>query len=119
MANNRTKPETWNRIFSYVGRPTNSLGDDGDYYIDERTNLLHGPKATGAWPENGSPVHSVCKRSTVELSVVLSPRVRQQKKSFTWDGRMLSQWRNKLRRSFVRSRAPERRLLMSRENSHS
>lgn len=43
-----------NTILSGVGAPTAATGVDGDYYGDT-TNLptswvLHGPKATGAWP---------------------------------------------------------------------
>jgi hypothetical protein len=32
-----------------TGAPSNSLGLNGDYYIDEATGNLYGPKAAGAW----------------------------------------------------------------------
>jgi hypothetical protein len=117
MANNRTNPEAWNRIFSYVDRPTANLGNDGDYYIDELTNLLYGPKANGVWPKNGRPALGTCKRSTLQISDARSQRVWSRKKRFSWREGVLSQWCNKLRRHFVRSRPSERLALMPRANS--
>jgi len=32
------------------GAPSNTLGLNGDYYIDEATGHFYGPKASGAWP---------------------------------------------------------------------
>jgi hypothetical protein len=51
------------RIFSYNGWPTNDLGKDGDFFIDELDNMLYGPKTDGAWPESGVPAVGVCKRN--------------------------------------------------------
>jgi hypothetical protein len=108
MANNQTKPEPWNRIFSYVDAPTNKLGHDGDYYIDERTNLLYGPKAYGAWPNDGCPAFGIIKRSTLNLSEARSHQLWPGKKKFSWRDGALSQWCNKLRRRFLKSRPSER-----------
>lgn len=33
-----------------VGVPPNSLGNDGDFYIDLATHEMYGPKAGGVWP---------------------------------------------------------------------
>lgn len=37
------------KILSGNGAPANSLGNDGDYYLDKTTYNLYGPKAAGAW----------------------------------------------------------------------
>jgi hypothetical protein len=42
-----------NTILNGKGAPKNSLGRDGDFYIDTRSLLLYGPKKSGKWP---SPV---------------------------------------------------------------
>lgn len=36
--------------FTATGAPDNSLGVDGDYYLDTASGALYGPKASGAWP---------------------------------------------------------------------
>ncbi len=36
--------------------PASSTGVDGDFYINTATNMLFGPKASGAWPTGGSLV---------------------------------------------------------------
>jgi len=63
FSNLETKPEPSIRIFSYNGWPTNDMGRDGDFFIDELDNMLYGPKADGAWPEDGVPASGVCKRN--------------------------------------------------------
>jgi len=40
-------------ILAGVATPTASLGNDGDYYLNEATYTLYGPKASGAWPTTG------------------------------------------------------------------
>lgn len=35
------------------GAPANTLGKDGDSYVDTTNHLLYGPKAAGAWPSTG------------------------------------------------------------------
>jgi hypothetical protein len=37
-------------LLAGAGAPSNSLGLNGDYYIDEATGNFYGPKAAGAWP---------------------------------------------------------------------
>jgi hypothetical protein len=37
-------------IRSGAGAPAATLGTDGDYYFDQDTGTLYGPKAVGAWP---------------------------------------------------------------------
>jgi hypothetical protein len=39
-----------NTILNGKGAPKNSLGIDGDFYIDTRSLLIYGPKAKGKWP---------------------------------------------------------------------
>ena len=51
-----TKPEAAVRVFFYVGTPGNTIGKDGDFYLEEETNVLYGPKAWGIWPEEGVKV---------------------------------------------------------------
>lgn len=41
---------TFNTILSGFGPPSNTLGNDGDYYLDQQDWFLHGPRANGAWP---------------------------------------------------------------------
>ncbi|NYJ07219.1 hypothetical protein [Petropleomorpha daqingensis] len=36
------------------GAPANSVGHDGDFYIDTATTTLYGPKANGVWPTPGT-----------------------------------------------------------------
>jgi hypothetical protein len=42
------------------GAPTPADGEDGDYWIDGLSDprLVYGPKANGAWPQNGEPITS-------------------------------------------------------------
>lgn len=37
-------------ILSGAGAPSNSIGNNGDFYLDTNTWTLYGPKADGAWP---------------------------------------------------------------------
>lgn len=37
-------------IYNGSGSPSNSLGTDGDFYIDTTNVLLYGPRAGGVWP---------------------------------------------------------------------
>ena len=39
-----------NTILNGKGAPANSVGINGDFYIDTRSLLLFGPKASGKWP---------------------------------------------------------------------
>lgn len=40
-----------NTVRNGDGPPTSDVGNDGDYYIDNETNTISGPKADGTWPE--------------------------------------------------------------------
>jgi hypothetical protein len=48
-------------ILNGTGAPPNSLGIDGDFYIDTNLNKIYGPKTNGDWPEavnlGGTYVH--------------------------------------------------------------
>lgn len=44
------KGDTGNSILWGSGAPSNTLGRDGDSYIDAANTRLYGPKAGGAWP---------------------------------------------------------------------
>lgn len=43
-----------NTILSGIGAPDNSVGQDGDFYLDTQAEILYGPKANGAWPATGT-----------------------------------------------------------------
>lgn len=77
----RTSTAVINTILNGKGAPSNTLGINGDFYIDTRSLLLSGPKANGKWPvarslqgangtngsdgRNGSDAKSVSTASTV------------------------------------------------------
>ena len=41
-------------VLNGSGAPSDSLGANGDFYIDTTANKIYGPKATGAWPLTGT-----------------------------------------------------------------
>lgn len=41
-------------VLNGTGAPANTLGHDGDFYIDTATDVLYGPKAGGNWPATGT-----------------------------------------------------------------
>jgi Collagen triple helix repeat (20 copies) len=41
-------------ILNGTGAPADTLGHDGDFYLDTAANVLYGPKANGIWPANGT-----------------------------------------------------------------
>jgi hypothetical protein len=44
-----------NTVLNGTGSPTdNSLGNNGDFYIDTAEDVLYGPKAGGTWPGTGT-----------------------------------------------------------------
>jgi len=45
-----------NTVLSGVGVPSNSIGNNGDFYLDTSTWTIYGPKANGAWPAGVSLV---------------------------------------------------------------
>jgi hypothetical protein len=46
----RSTTSVVNTILNGRGAPRNSLGIDGDFYIDTRSLLIYGPKTKGKWP---------------------------------------------------------------------
>jgi hypothetical protein len=77
----RTSTAVINTILNGKGAPSNTLGINGDFYIDTRSLLISGPKANGKWPaarslqgangtngsdgRNGSDAKSVSTASTI------------------------------------------------------
>jgi hypothetical protein len=47
-----TKPERPIQVYSYWGNPSENVGEDGDFVLEEITGYLIGPKANGRWPED-------------------------------------------------------------------
>jgi len=47
---NGTNGINGNTILNGPTNPSNGLGNNGDYYINNSTSFLFGPKAAGAWP---------------------------------------------------------------------
>ena len=43
-------PYTLNNILNAAGAPSNSLGINGDFYINSTNYTIYGPKAAGVWP---------------------------------------------------------------------
>jgi Collagen triple helix repeat (20 copies) len=43
-----------NTVLRGTGAPDNTVGHDGDFYIDTAADMLYGPKASGAWPATGT-----------------------------------------------------------------
>lgn len=41
------------KIYSGTGVPSNALGIDGDYYLDQASAILYGPKVASVWPGSG------------------------------------------------------------------
>ena len=50
MAAGRTAASIPNTILNGKGAPLNSLGINGDFYIDTRSLLIYGPKVKSKWP---------------------------------------------------------------------
>ena len=43
-----------NTIVNGSGIPSNTIGNNGDFYIDTAGTKIYGPKANGAWPSTGT-----------------------------------------------------------------
>lgn len=41
-------------ILNGTGAPADTLGKDGDFYVDTTAEEMYGPKASGAWPATGT-----------------------------------------------------------------
>ena len=50
----RSSTAVINTILNGKGAPSNTLGINGDFYIDTRSLLISGPKANGKWPSSRS-----------------------------------------------------------------
>ncbi len=50
LAAGRSTSQVVNTILNGKGAPKNSLGINGDFYIDVRSLLFYGPKSKGKWP---------------------------------------------------------------------
>jgi hypothetical protein len=50
LAAGRSTSQVVNTILNGKGAPKNSLGINGDFYIDVRSLLFYGPKSRGKWP---------------------------------------------------------------------
>jgi hypothetical protein len=61
------------KILSYMGSLPNQFGNDGDFYVDEMTNMLYGPKKDGQWPENGVLAAGLCKRTWIAFNRMRVP----------------------------------------------
>jgi len=74
----RSSTAVINTILNGKGAPSNTLGINGDFYIDTRSLLISGPKANGKWPvarslqgangidgKNGTSTKNVTTTSTV------------------------------------------------------
>ena len=42
-----------NTVLNGTGAPADSIGDNGDFYIDTAAQVLYGPKSGGTWPAAG------------------------------------------------------------------
>jgi hypothetical protein len=54
IAAGRSSTAVINTILNGKGAPSNTLGINGDFYIDTRSLLISGPKANGKWPSSRS-----------------------------------------------------------------
>lgn len=43
-------------VLSGAGAPADSVGVNGDFYLDTAAHVLYGPKANGHWPGSGVPL---------------------------------------------------------------
>jgi hypothetical protein len=70
------------KILSYMGSLPNQFGNDGDFYVDEMTNMLYGPKKDGVWPENGVIATGLCKRTWIAFTRMRVPSKRPERRIF-------------------------------------
>jgi len=50
---NGTNGEDGSTVLNGAGAPADSLGNNGDFYLDTTNNKVYGPKVGGAWPASG------------------------------------------------------------------
>ena len=48
--------EDGNTVLSGFGAPNDTVGKDGDFYIDTNSQTIYGPKEAGEWPTPGTPL---------------------------------------------------------------
>jgi hypothetical protein len=48
-----TNGSNGNTVLNGAGAPSNSIGADGDFYLNTSNYVLFGPKAAGTWPTTG------------------------------------------------------------------
>jgi hypothetical protein len=70
------------KILSYMGSLPNQFGNDGDFYVDEMTNMLYGPKKDGQWPETGVLAAGLCKRTWIAFNRMRVPSKVQERGLF-------------------------------------
>lgn len=58
-----------NTIISGTGNPSNTVGNNGDFFLAQDTAILWGPKVSGAWPGSGTQLQSPMKSYAVSLYV--------------------------------------------------
>lgn len=58
-----------NTILNGTGTPSNTVGNNGDFFLATDTSTLWGPKAAGAWPGSGVPLQAPMKSYVVSLFV--------------------------------------------------
>jgi len=90
------------KVISYMGAPSNNVGNNGDFCVDEMCNILYGPKTGGFWPEDGVRITGpvVCKRTFIAIEAARSTR-RLSTSPPPSDRKLVSGFMRKLR-SFLR-----------------
>ena len=66
----RSSTAVINTVLNGKGAPSNTLGINGDFYIDTRSLLISGPKKSGKWPVGAGGFRAApmpAKRPTSEL----------------------------------------------------
>jgi hypothetical protein len=51
---NGTNGTNGNTVLNGTGAPSDSLGANGDFYLDTSAETMYGPKANGSWPGSGT-----------------------------------------------------------------
>jgi hypothetical protein len=76
------------KIISYLGSLPDKYGNDGDFYLDEMSNMLYGPKTDGVWPEEGVRAVGICKRTFINLTRMHDTSTDSQS-SFKWSFKVI------------------------------
>jgi hypothetical protein len=53
---NGTNGTNGSTIWNGSGAPSNTLGSNGDFYMDTTNHIIYGPMASGVWPTTGTPL---------------------------------------------------------------